>query len=124
LLFPNPVALAAANLTQVGMPRKRKATIRELSRQMANGALTLDGGVGLTGVVDSLTRIAGIGPWTANYVAMRALSEPDAFPAADLGIIKVLQQGTHRPTARQVKARAKAWRPWRAYAADYLWQTQ
>ncbi len=124
LLFPDPVALATADLTQIGMPRKRKATIRELSRQMANGTLTLDGGVGLTGVIDRLTKIAGIGPWTANYVAMRALSEPDAFPASDLGIIKALQQGTHMPTTRQVKTRAETWRPWRAYAAVYLWQTQ
>jgi 3-methyladenine DNA glycosylase/8-oxoguanine DNA glycosylase len=123
VFFPEAVELAAADLADVGMPRKRKTTIRELSRQVACGSLTLDGGVGLTGVIDALTTIAGIGPWTANYVAMRALNEPDAFPASDLGIVKALQEGTHRPTISQVKARAEAWRPWRAYATVYLWQT-
>ena len=69
-----------------------------------------------------MTTIPGIGEWTANYVAMRALGEPDAFPASDLGIVKALQEGDTRPTAKQVAARAEAWRPWRAYAAIYLWQ--
>ena len=68
-----------------------------------------------------MTAIPGIGEWTANYVAMRALGEPDAFPASDLGIIKALQVGGTRPTVKQVRARADAWRPWRAYAAIYLW---
>jgi AraC family transcriptional regulator of adaptative response / DNA-3-methyladenine glycosylase II len=65
----------------------------------------------------------GIGDWTAQYLAMRALGEPDAFPAADLGIIRALAQGGRRPTPRQVAARAESWRPWRAYAAIYLWHT-
>ena len=64
----------------------------------------------------------GIGDWTAQYIAMRALGEPDAFPAADLGIIKALQEGGTRPTPKQVRRRAEAWRPWRAYAAIYLWR--
>ena len=68
--------------------------------------------------------LPGIGPWTANYVAMRALGEPDAFPASDLGIVKALAQGTTRPTVKQVLARAESWRPWRAYAAIYLWHPQ
>ena len=71
-----------------------------------------------------MTAIPGIGAWTANYVAMRALGEPDAFPASDLGIIKALKEKDTRPTAKQVTARAEAWHPWRAYAAIYLWQGQ
>jgi 3-methyladenine DNA glycosylase/8-oxoguanine DNA glycosylase len=88
------------------------------------GSLALDGGIGLAGVIESLTKIAGIGNWTANYVAMRALNQPDAFPTSDLGIVKALREGPHRPTIVQVKVRAEVWRPWRAYAAVYLWQTQ
>jgi AraC family transcriptional regulator of adaptative response / DNA-3-methyladenine glycosylase II len=75
----------------------------------------------LPGFIEKLTAIPGIGDWTAHYVAMRALSEPDAFPASDLGIIKALQTGERRPTVRRVMARAEAWRPWRAYGAIYLW---
>ena len=71
--------------------------------------------------IESLTRIPGIGDWTAQYIALRALGEPDAFPAADLGIIKALQQGDKEPTPKQILKRAENWRPWRAYAATYLW---
>ena len=81
--------------------------------------------------IDSMTlglqeimQIKGIGPWTANYIAMRAFGEPDAFIAHDLGIIKALTpKGGTRPTANQVEKRAENWRPWRAYAAIYLWHT-
>ena len=68
-----------------------------------------------------LDRIPGIGDWTAQYIAMRAMGEPDAFPAADLGIIKALQQGDKRLTPKQIRQRAEEWRPWRAYAAMHLW---
>lgn len=123
-LFPTASELAAADLATIGMPQKRKATIRLLSKKIASGELRLDTVGDLSGFVDSLTTIPGIGRWTANYVAMRALGEPDAFPASDLGIIKALTQGTTRPTVKQVMARAEAWRPWRAYAAIYLWHPQ
>jgi 3-methyladenine DNA glycosylase/8-oxoguanine DNA glycosylase len=75
----------------------------------------------LENFIKQLTRIPGIGDWTAQYIAMRALGEPDAFPAADLGIIKALQQGDKRPTPKQILERSEEWRPWRAYAAIYLW---
>ena len=88
---------------------------------MVSGSLELDTPGDLPRFVDTMTAIPGIGDWTANYVAMRALGEPDAFPASDLGIIKALQVGGTRPTVKQVRARADAWRPWRAYAAIYLW---
>ena len=78
----------------------------------------------MSGFVETLKAIPGVGDWTANYIALRALAEPDAFPASDLGIIKALQEGKRRPTVRQVIERAEAWRPWRAYAAAYLWQVQ
>jgi AraC family transcriptional regulator of adaptative response / DNA-3-methyladenine glycosylase II len=69
-----------------------------------------------------LRALPGIGEWTAQYVAMRALREPDAFPAADIGLLRAMADadGT-RPTAAALLARAEAWRPWRAYAAQHLW---
>jgi 3-methyladenine DNA glycosylase/8-oxoguanine DNA glycosylase len=75
----------------------------------------------LSDFIEQLTRIPGIGDWTAQYIAMRAMGEPDAFPAADLGIIKALRQGDKRLTPKQIRKRAEQWRPWRAYAAMYLW---
>ena len=72
--------------------------------------------------VDRLVALPGIGPWTAQYIAMRALREPDAFPHGDLGLQRALEddQG-RRPSANQLLARAEPWRPWRAYAASHLW---
>jgi AraC family transcriptional regulator of adaptative response / DNA-3-methyladenine glycosylase II len=123
-LFPVADELAAADLAALGMPEKRKGTLRQISRLIASGALQLDAAGELSGFVDTLNAIPGIGDWTANTIALRALGEPDAFPASDLGIIKALQEGERRPTVRQVIERAEAWRPWRAYAAAYLWQVQ
>ena len=122
--FPTAAELMVADRAVFGMPQKRKETLREISQQVVSGALQLDATGGLSRFVDTMTSIPGVGDWTANYVAMRALGEPDAFPASDLGIIKALQAGDTRPTAKQVAARAEAWRPWRAYAAVYLWLEQ
>ena len=121
-LFPVADELAAADLTALGMPAKRKDTLRRVSQQVASGALRLDPAGELSCLVGTLSAIPGIGDWTANYIALRALGEPDAFPASDLGIIRALQKGEQRPTVKQVIDRAEAWRPWRAYAAAYLWQ--
>ena len=119
--FPQAVDLAAADLETIGMPRKRKATLSTLARQTASGTLPRDAAEGLSSLLEGLTALPGVGDWTANYVAMRGFSEPDAFPAADLGIRNALREGDCRPTVSQVIARAAAWRPWRAYAAIYLW---
>lgn len=123
-LFPVAGELAAADLAALGIPAKRKDTLRRMSEQIASGALRLDPASELSGLVGTLSAIPGIGDWTANYIAMRALGEPDAFPASDLGIIKALQKDDRRPTVKEVIERAEAWRPWRAYAAAYLWQVQ
>ena len=120
-LFPDAAEMVAADMTSIGMPQRRKETLRQIAQQMVSGSLELDTPGDLPRFVDTMTAIPGIGDWTANYVAMRALGEPDAFPASDLGIIKALQVGGTRPTVKQVRARADAWRPWRAYAAIYLW---
>ena len=119
-LFPDPAAVAAADLSNIGMPGKRTETVTRFASGLADGSIKLE----ITGTyedtVRSLCTIAGIGPWTAEYIALRALGEPDAFPAGDLGLRKAMGNGA--PAAeRDVAAAAEAWRPWRGYAAMYLW---
>lgn len=119
-LFPEPAALADADLRPAGLPAARAATVRELARRTLDGSLLLDGSRGLDRAVGDLCSVPGIGPWTAHYVAMRACGEPDAFPASDLGLRRALGNG--RPlTPREAEARSEPWRPWRAYGAVHLW---
>lgn len=104
VLFPSREALATAPIEQCGIIRSRAAAIRALA------ACNID--------LENIGELPGVGPWTAQYIAMRALGEPDAFPAGDL----VLQRAAGCRTRRELEARAEAWRPWRAYAAIHLWQ--
>jgi len=120
-LFPRPEALADAELPQIGIPKARATTIRMLARQIQQGELTLDASQGLPGMVARLCAIPGIGPLTANCIAMRACGETDAFPADDLGLRRALSNGSGLLSAAQLTAEAEAWRPWRAYAAMHLW---
>jgi AraC family transcriptional regulator, regulatory protein of adaptative response / DNA-3-methyladenine glycosylase II len=121
LVFPRPEALAGADLTSIGLPRTRAAAISALA-----AAVVTDGGLfrsfgSLEAMTAKLERLPGIGPWTAQYIAMRALREPDAFPAQDLGVLRAMTIGSERPTRLRVLQAAEAWRPWRAYAAMHLW---
>jgi hypothetical protein len=77
----------------------------------------------LDATVAQLAALPGIGPWTAQYIAMRALREPDAFPATDVGLLRAMATNGSRPTPAQLLASAEAWRPWRAYAAMHLWMS-
>jgi AraC family transcriptional regulator of adaptative response / DNA-3-methyladenine glycosylase II len=120
-LFPRPEALAAADLSRIGLPRARAATIRALARVVRRGALVLDGARAPGDVVGRLVGIPGIGEWTAQYVALRALGARDAFPAADLGVRHALGNGGGPLAPARVTAVAEAWRPWRAYATLHLW---
>lgn len=120
-VFPSPAAVAAAPLERLGLPRARAAALRGFARAVADGALDLGAFASLEDAVGKLTALPGIGEWTAQYLAMRALGEPDAFPAGDLGVRRALARGGRLPTEREVLARAEAWRPWRAYAALALW---
>ena len=115
-LFPAPAQLAAADLDGLGLNARRVATLRALARAVATGELDLDAPRGAPDLVARLVALPGIGPWTAEYVAMRAVGEPDAFPADDLGL---KQAAPHV----ELRTRAEAWRPWRAYAAPHLWAT-
>jgi AraC family transcriptional regulator of adaptative response / DNA-3-methyladenine glycosylase II len=121
LVFPQPAVLARANLTNVGIPRARAAAINALADAVDSGALVLDASRGLEASVQTLSALPGIGEWTAQYVAMRALREPDAFPATDLGLRRALGDGSRLVAAADLLKAAEAWRPWRAYAAVYLW---
>lgn len=120
-LFPTPQALAEADLAGIGMPGKRVETLQSFSAACASGALELHVDDGAEDLVKRLCALPGIGPWTAEYVALRAFGDPDAFPAADLGLLKSPVWGAEGITARELQRRAEAWRPWRAYAAVYLW---
>jgi AraC family transcriptional regulator, regulatory protein of adaptative response / DNA-3-methyladenine glycosylase II len=116
-LFPPPEVLADAKLTDIGLPGARAATIRALARAVCDGQIRFEGVVESEAFLTKLCEIPGIGSWTAQYVAMRALAEPDAFPSGDLGLLRA----TGESSSRDLERRAEAWRPWRAYAAMYLW---
>jgi len=116
-LFPPPEILADADLAGLGLPATRAGAIRGLARAVCDGDIRFDGIVDTDAFLDRLCKIPGIGKWTAQYVAMRALGEPDAFPSGDLGLLRALALTSHR----ELERRAEAWRPWRAYATMYLW---
>jgi AraC family transcriptional regulator, regulatory protein of adaptative response / DNA-3-methyladenine glycosylase II len=119
-LFPTAASLAEADLGPIGATRAQARSVRALAAAVAAGELAIEAPTGLDELVERLRRLPGIGPWTAQYVAMRACGEPDAFPAGDLGLRRAAGNG--RPlSARELSRRAEAWRPWRAYAAMYLW---
>jgi AraC family transcriptional regulator of adaptative response / DNA-3-methyladenine glycosylase II len=122
-VFPTPEALAGADLSTLGMPRRRAATLSAVAAAVVADPQIFAAGRGLEAAVAKLCSLPGVGAWTAQYIAMRQLREPDAFPAADIGLMRVMAdaQGL-RPSAAALTARAEQWRPWRAYAAQYLWQ--
>jgi AraC family transcriptional regulator of adaptative response / DNA-3-methyladenine glycosylase II len=117
-LFPTPEVLADAKLTRIGLTGARAETIRALARAVRDGRIRFEGVIDSEAFLDRLCEIPGIGKWTAQYVAMRALGEPDAFPSSDLGLLRAMALGS----SRELEHHAEAWRPWRAYAAMYLWR--
>jgi AraC family transcriptional regulator of adaptative response / DNA-3-methyladenine glycosylase II len=122
-VFPGPEALVAAPLEEIGLPGARAETIRTLARAVAEEGLDIAPTSAPDEVRSRLLAIPGIGPWTAEYVAMRALRDPDAFPAGDLGVRHALAVNGRPASAAEAERRAAAWRPWRAYAAVQLWET-
>jgi AraC family transcriptional regulator, regulatory protein of adaptative response / DNA-3-methyladenine glycosylase II len=120
--FPTAHEFKACDLGGIGMPEMRTRTVQALAEEVAAERLSFVVKGSLSDFIKQLTRIPGIGDWTAQYIAMRAMGEPDAFPAGDLGIVKALQKGDKPLTLEQIPERAEKWRPWRAYAAMYLWQ--
>ena len=118
--FPTPQVLAQANYSRIGLTNKRILTLRALAQAVVDGAINFQSGQKAAEFEEKMCRIPGIGPWTAQYVAMRALRQPDAFLAGDLVLQKVLG-GAARLTERETAALSQTWRPWRAYAVMHLW---
>ena len=115
VLFPGPEALAEADLSGLGLTTARQRTLRGLAAAAAAGRLILDPGADPGEIAARLAELPGIGPWTIGYVLMRAAADPDAFPQADLGLRRALAR-LGGPAGHPAR-----WRPWRAYAAMYLW---
>ena len=109
--------MAEADPAGLGMPRSRGATIVELARRVAAGALVVDAGADPAELTDGLLAIRGIGPWTASYVRMRVLGDPDVFLGTDLGVCRALERLGHDG----VPGIDERWRPWRSYAVAHLW---
>lgn len=128
--FPTPQTLldcSVSDIASLGMPASRASTVQHLAQFALAGGLEKQPHADLAHAIAQLKSVKGIGEWTAQYIAMRALRYPDAFPAGDLGLQKAAAQtmtdGTARLTEKQLLARANAWSPWRSYAALLLWQS-
>ncbi len=119
-IFPTPARLARVRFNGIGLVRSRAATIRSLSAAVNRGDIDFDFSQDPDDFCEQLKSIKGIGDWTAQYVAMRVLKHPDAFPTADLGLLKAIDP-PHRVSSATLSQRAESWRPWRAYAALLLW---
>ena len=125
-LFPSPAALAAASgdeLGQLGLVRQRQAAIHALAQAVSSGQIRLHAGADVAATMDALKALPGIGAWTADYIALRALRWPDAFPSGDVALQKALAPEGQRLTARAAEGRAERWRPWRAYAVIRAWHS-
>ncbi len=121
-VFPAAEVLAAADLASLGMPKSRGRTLSGVAQALLDDPQIFQPKASLKDAVARLVELPGIGDWTAQYIAMRQMREPDAFASGDIGLINALAALEGGPvTARQLLARAEAWRPLRAYAAQHLW---
>jgi AraC family transcriptional regulator of adaptative response / DNA-3-methyladenine glycosylase II len=109
----------SSELAKLGLPGARAETLRNLAALVAGRQIALEPGADPAALVGDLMQLKGIGPWTAQYIAMRALRWPDAFPSGDLGLIKA----SRCKSAAELQRAAELWRPWRAYAAMHLWES-
>jgi len=124
-VFPTPQRLAGTDLSAIGMPKARRAALASLAASVVADPGIFGPRQTLEDAVAQLRALPGIGEWTAQYIAMRELREPDAFPVADIGLLRAMadHDGT-RPSPAQLLAHAERWRPWRAYAALHLWASE
>ncbi len=121
MIFPLPEVVMTADLTQIGLTRARAKALKTLGSAMNSDERFLQSHGTLDKTIVKLCELPGIGPWTAQYIAMRALRESDAFPSSDLGLLRALGREQELPTPKELIAAAQVWRPWRAYAAMRLW---
>jgi AraC family transcriptional regulator, regulatory protein of adaptative response / DNA-3-methyladenine glycosylase II len=119
--FPTARALAEADPQRLGMPAARARALGDMARALADGELVLDVGVARDEARDRLLALPGIGPWTSEYIAMRALRDPDAYLPTDLGVRRGLEALGHDGRPAAARAVAERWRPYRAYAVQHLW---
>jgi len=120
-LFPSAAtiaALAPGEIARHGIIASRARAIVALAREIHEGRLRLEPSAPVEATLAALEGVPGIGPWTAQYIAMRALAWPDAFPHVDVAVVKAMKL-----TPARALARADAWRPWRAYAVLHLWKS-
>jgi AraC family transcriptional regulator, regulatory protein of adaptative response / DNA-3-methyladenine glycosylase II len=120
--FPTPDALAGADPASFGVPTARGRAVVALAEAMATGAVRLDPGADRDETAQALHALPGIGPWTAGYIAMRALSDPDAFLGGDVIVRHAMRSLGLPATAAGAEAHAARWRPWRSYAVVHLWR--
>jgi len=122
-LFPSAETIADADLGAIGLPRTRAQTLRTIARAVCDGGVDFRAQQGLDAFVARWTELPGIGDWTAHYIAMRALSDPDAFPAGDLVLRKAVAVDGASVSTKALLGMAERWRPWRAYAVFHLWRS-
>jgi AraC family transcriptional regulator of adaptative response / DNA-3-methyladenine glycosylase II len=122
-IFPSAPRMAASDLTTLGMPRARIASLSALALAVSENSRLLEPAGSYDETIARLVALPGFGPWTAQYWALRALRDSDAFPAADVGLLRspAVASAGRRPTPKALLERAESWRPWRAYAAQHLW---
>jgi AraC family transcriptional regulator of adaptative response / DNA-3-methyladenine glycosylase II len=124
-VFPHAARVAAADLSSLGMPRSRAAALSALAAAVVADPHLFGPRRSLEDAIARLRRLPGIGEWTAQYIALREMREPDAFPAADVGLMRALGRAEgRRLTPAALLDRAERWRPWRAYAAQHLWASE
>lgn len=119
--FPTPEQVIQADPATMSIPRARAAALQALALAVAEGDLILERGADREQTIARLLRLPGVGPWTTSYISMRALGDPDAFPASDLGLRKAFERQGLAATPRSITQHAEIWRPWRAYAVYHLW---
>ena len=119
-LFPEPAAIAQAGDEALPLPNARREALRGLAGALLDEKVSLNVGSDRVAAVAKLLELPGIGPWTASYVAMRALGDPDVFLPTDLGVRNALSRLGHSGEATTL---ARRWRPWRSYAVRYLWES-
>jgi AraC family transcriptional regulator of adaptative response / DNA-3-methyladenine glycosylase II len=123
-LFPDAATMATVAPDELPMPRARAAALRGVAAAVADGAVTVDPGADREALRADLLALPGVGPWTVEYVMMRAVGDPDAFLASDLGVRRALEARGLDGRAKSATARAAAWSPWRAYANAHLWASE
>lgn len=120
-VFPSVEQLASIDPTHLAFPKTRQRTFTTLVRALADGTVVLDPGCDWNRARQQLLALPGIGPWTAEVIAMRGLGDPDAFPVTDLGVLAAAKALGLPADPKVLSERSGRWRPWRAYATQHLW---